>query len=239
MVPGLLITLVAGAMARGEAAEPWPSFLPAPTTMPQAIAAGVEQAWTRPTLTRHIDGERAHAPFDLYVALIDAPEVTALASRHLRLAPYAVRRLGPGWYHADDGMGAQGEYHVLARERTRRVMFSRGRHGSRFFGAITGVALTDLRFEPQGGYVAQRLSAWLVIDNRFAAVVARLLIPFFGQVADRKLQEGFRVTARVAEWAASRPAEFCPWLGGEASLGEARQPVLAAAGCPKRARPSP
>lgn len=110
-------------------------------------------------------------------------------------------------------------------------MFSRGRYVGRLLGTITGVALTDLHFEVQDGYVAQRLTAWVVIENRFAAMLARLLIPLFGQVADRKLQEGFRVTARVAEWAASRPAEFCQWLGGEPFSAETRQPVLAAARC--------
>lgn len=234
IVPALLVALAVTATAAGDA-ERWPPFVPSPATLPAAIATGVEQAWGRPTFTRHVDGERARAPFDLYVALVDAPEVTAAGARRLGLARYDVRRLGPGWYHADDGAGAQGEYHVLARERTRRVMFSRGHHVGRLLGTITGVALTDLRFEPHGGEVAQRLTAWVVIDNRLAAMLARIFIPLFGQVADRKLQDAFRVTARVAEWAAIHPTEFCKWLGGEAALGEARRPVLAAAGCGGRA----
>ncbi len=226
----LLVLAVAGA-ARGETAERWPPFLPPAATLPAAIAAGVEQAWTRPTILRHVDGEAAHAPIDLYAALIDAPEVTAAAARHLGVARYDVRRRGPDRYEVDDGAGAHGEYHVLVRERTRRVMFSRGRHVGRVLGTITGVALTDLRFDGHAGEVRQRLTAWVVIDNRVAALFARLFIPFFGQVADRKLQEAFRAAARVAEWAVSRPAEFCPWLRGESSLSEARQPVLAGARC--------
>jgi len=231
MIPVLLVALALAAMAHGEATERWPSFLPPAGTFPDAIAAGVARAWGRPTLTRQVDGERAHAPFDLYAALIDAPEVTAAGARHLGLARYDVGRLGPAWYRADDGAGAQGEYHVLVRDRTRRVMFSRGRHVGRLLGTITGVALIDLHLEPQDGYVAQRLTAWVVIDNRIVAMLARLLIPIFGQVADRKLQEGFRVAGRVAEWAVSRPSEFCPWLDAEPLPTETRRPALAAAGC--------
>src|SRR3989442_1172082 len=39
-----------------------------------------------------------------------------------------------------------------------------------------------------------------------------MLVRIFGFVADRKLTEGFRITARVVEWARREPAEFCAWL---------------------------
>ena len=231
----VLLALAAAWPARGEAIDRWPPFVPPPATLPAAIAAGVEQAWTRPTIVRRVDGEAARAHFDLYVALIDTPDVTAAAARHLAVGRYVASRRGPDWYEVDDGTGAHGEYHVLVRERTRRVMFSRGRHVG-VLGTITGAALTDLRFEAHGGEVRQGLTAWVVIDNRVAAVLMRLFVPFFGQVADRKLQEAFRAAARVAEWAASRPSEFCQWLAAESSLGDARHSVHAAAGC---GRPTP
>jgi hypothetical protein len=34
----------------------------------------------------------------------------------------------------------------------------------------------------------------------------------FGGIADRKLSEGVVTAARVAEWAATQPEEFCDWL---------------------------
>ena len=222
---GLALALVLTLVAWAQATEPWPSFLPPRVTFPPVIAAGVERVWRRPTITRRVEGEQAQAPFDLYVALIDAPEVTAAAARHLKLARYEARRLGDDWYQAEDGAGARGEYHVLVRERTRRVMFSHGSHRGRILGTITGAALTEIHFEPQGGHVVQGLTAWVLIENRFVAAMARLLVPLFGQVVDRKLQEAFRVTARVAEWAASRPGEFCQWLGQEPLPAEVRRPV--------------
>jgi hypothetical protein len=191
------------------------------------MAADVERIWTRPTIKRQVEGERAQAPLDLYVALIDTPEIATAAARHLQLARYEVKRLGGERFHVEDGVAAQGEYQVLARERGRRVMFSRGRHTGKILGTVAGIALTDVQFEARDGHIAQRLTAWVVIENRFLAVVARVLVPFFGQVADRKLQEVFRVTARVAEWAAARPAEFCNWLDRQPFPLEARQSVRA------------
>jgi hypothetical protein len=231
-VRDLVLALFLAVPVCAGATERWPPLLPPRNTLPPSIAADLERVWTRPTITRHVEGERAQAPLDLYVALIDAPEITTAAARHLQLARYDVRRLGEDRYHADDGSGAQGEYQVLVRERGRRVMFSRGRHTGRLVGTITGMALTDIHFEARDGHVAQRLTAWVLIENRFVAMVARVLVPLFGRVADRKLQEGFRVTARVAEWAAARPVEFCEWLGRQPFPAEARQPVRSAVrGC--------
>lgn len=208
-----------------DGAEPWPPQLPPRSSMSTAVAADIERIWTRPTIKRQIEGERAQAPLDLYVALIDTPEIATAAARHLQLARYEVKRIGADRFQVDDGSGAQGEYQVVGRDRGRRVMFSRGRHTGRVTGTITGIALTDVQFEAREGHVAQRLTAWVVIENRFLAAVARVLVPLFGRAADRKLQEGFRVTARVAEWAAARPLEFCEWLDRQPFPAEVRQTV--------------
>jgi hypothetical protein len=63
--------------------------------------------------------------------------------------------------------------------------------------------------------VDQELTAYVRIDNAFAAALARHLLPIFGRLADRKLSEGFAVTAKVAEWAVAHPDEFCDWLRRE------------------------
>jgi hypothetical protein len=227
----LALVFVLAAPVPAPATEKWPPMLPARATLPPALAADVERVWTRATISRSVEGERARAPLDLYVTLIDTPEIATAAARHLQLARYDVRRLAPDRFFMDDGVGAQGEYQVLVSERGRRVLFSRGRHTGRVVGTISGIALTDVGFEAREGYVVQRLTAWVLIENRFLAVVARMVIPFFGQVADRKLQEGFRVTARVAEWAAAKPAEFCDWLAQQPHPETARQPLRAVAHC--------
>jgi hypothetical protein len=219
------------------AAEKWPPMLPPRSALPPPLASDIERVWTRATITRNVEGERAQAPLDLYVTLIDTPEIATAAARHLQLARYDVRRLAPDRFSVDDGVGAQGEYQVLVSDRGRRVMFSRGRHTGRVVGTITGIALTEVFFEAREGHVAQRLTARVLIENRFLAVVARVVIPFFGQVADRKLQEGFRVTARVAEWAAARPPEFCDWLAGQPFPETTRQPLRNVARCRPPAPP--
>src|SRR5581483_8514158 len=138
---------------------------------------------------------------ETYLTFVDAPDLTAAAARHLRIAHYDVTMIGPDWYRVDDHSGARGVYHVLARDEGRRVILSWGSHAGRILGTIRGHALSVLDFEARGRETTQRLSAYVLIENAFAARLARLLAPAFGRVIDRKLTEGFRTTAKVAEWA--------------------------------------
>jgi len=54
-----------------------------------------------------------------------------------------------------------------------------------------------------------KLVAYIYIDSPVAATLARALVPTFGFLADRKLGEGMRVTAEVAEWAIEPSGGFC------------------------------
>ena len=213
--------------ASASAGDSWPTFLPPPSRYSPDEVAAVEKAWKAPTLHRSITGPPAPMPFEAYLALVDAPELTAAAARHLRIAQYEIRKIGPDWYEADDHDGSHGFYRVLVRQDGRRVTMSWGsRHGP-LLGTIRGSALTLLEFEAHGDQTLQRLETYVVIDNLIAARLARLLLATFGPVADRKLAHGFEVTARVAAWATERPGEFCAWVAQQPVDSDRRHHLLA------------
>lgn len=212
-------------MAVAIAAPGWPPFLPGPDAMPTDMVVSIEHVWADPTLSRTVRGRPAAVPFDVYAAFIDTPDVSAAAARFRKLARYQVRALGEDWYEADDHDGSRGVYRVLVRRPGRRVILSWGEHQSRLLGRVSGSALTVIDFTEQDGHVDQELAAYVRIDNSVAAALARLLVPLFGHVADRKLTEGFTVTAKVAEWAFARPDEFCEWLRREPLPDERRERV--------------
>jgi hypothetical protein len=209
----LAAVVLAAAIASGaRAVTGWPPFLPPRETWSPDVASSIERVWTDPTLTRAVEGPPAPVPFDVYTRFVDGPEVTAAAARHLGLAQYEVRRIGEQVYEADDHRGARGLYRVLVREPGQRVILSWGQHTGTLLGTIRGQALTVLAFQRSGRMTEQRLTAYVLIEHPVAAFLARALIPLFGGLADRKLAEGFQVTAQVAEWAVSKPVESCEWL---------------------------
>jgi len=192
------------------------------------VSAAVERVWIEPTLSRTVNGRSARVPFDVYIAFVDTPEVTAAAARFRKLGSYEIQALDDDRYRANDGDGARGIAQVLRREPRRLVLLSQGEHTGPILGTISGSALTILDFEPREGVVNPRLTAYVYIDNRVAAALARVLIATFGSLADRKLGEGLRVTAEVAEWAVDRSGGFCEWLAREPVPPARRDRILAA-----------
>lgn len=215
-----------------HAAQEFPPFLPGAGEFPPDVRAEIVSVWSGHTLTRTVDGRRARVPLEIYRLVIDHPDVTAAASRHLGLVKYRVRALGPDRYAAEDGDGATGIYRVLLQEDRRRVMLSHGSHEGRVLGRISGASLTILSFEVRAGEdgaheVSQRVETFVRIDNRVAAFFARLLFPLFSSYADRKIVETFNVTAQVSEWAATEPAAFCAWLRSPEGMPERREAFAA------------
>jgi len=222
----LLLSLVSG--ASGASPEPWPSLLGPRNAFPPDVSAAVQLLWSEPTLRRTVNGRPAHVPFDVYVAFLDTPEVTAAAARFRRFGNYEIQMLDDDRYLASDGDGARGLALVLRREPRRVVMLSRGEHTGPFLGTISGSALTVLDLEPQPQVVNPKLIAYVYIDNPIAAGLARTLVPTFGFLADRKLGEGLRVTAEVAEWAIEPSGGFCDWLAREPLPRARRARILTA-----------
>ncbi len=223
---GLVSLLTLAVSATGDApGTSWPAFLLPPETFPASIVASVERVWTAPTLARTIEGPTVGAPYAVYVAFVDSPDVSAAAARFRHLAKYEVEPLAGDAYRAEDGAGARGTYRVLAREPRRRVILSHGEYSGPLIGAISGSALSVLDLEPDhdgADSVGQHLTVYVRIDNAVAAAVARLLVFLFGGIADRKLAAGLTVTAKVTEWAVEHPADFCAWLA-QTPLDPARQ----------------
>jgi hypothetical protein len=209
------LLLALATAASGAPVPPWPPVLNARESYPADVSAAVERVWSDPTLSRTVKGRAAHVPLDVYVAFLDTPEVTAAAARFRGLASYEIRALDDNRYLASDGAGARGSAQVLQRQPRRVVMLSRGEHTSSFLGTISGSAITVIDLEPQGHEVNPTLVAYVYIDNPLAASLARTLVPTFGFIADRKLGEGMRVTAEVAEWAINPSGGFCDWLARE------------------------
>lgn len=219
----LLATSTSGVSARS-----WPALLGSPEVFPLDVSAAVERIWLDPTISRTVNGRSARVPFEVYVAFMATPEVTVAAARFRKLGNFEIQALDDDRYWVSDGDGACGLAQVLRREPRRLIMLSRGEHTGPFLGTISGSALTIVDLESREDAVNPRLTAYVYIDNRVAAALARVLISTFGFIADRKLGEGLRVTAEVAEWAVDPSGGFCDWLAQEPVPPASRDRIRAA-----------
>jgi len=57
------------------------------------VSEAVDRLWIEPTLTRTVKGRPAHVPFDVYIAFLDTPEVTAAAARFRGIGSYEIQAL--------------------------------------------------------------------------------------------------------------------------------------------------
>jgi len=75
-----------------------PALLGSREAFPPDVSAAVERIWLEPTLRRTVNGRSARVPFDVYVAFLDTPEVTAAAARFRGLGVYEIRALDDDSY---------------------------------------------------------------------------------------------------------------------------------------------
>lgn len=221
------MTLMATVVLTGTGFSGWPAFLPPPGTLPPEVSTDVERVWRDPTFVRSIQGRPVSAPLDIYLALLDAPDVTARAASFLKVAKHRVRVVGDDWFEGEDGSGAHGFYRVLVRTPDRRVFLAWGENEDGVLGMTRGSALSVLEFKRRDGKIDQELTAYVWVDRGLVAVLTRVFLPIFGSIADRKLSEGMTMAGVVAEWAVARPAEFCAWLEGEPLAPERSGPIRA------------
>ena len=78
--------LVLTPSAGGVPARPWRSLLGSTEVLAPEVSAAIERVLAAPTLERQVHARSARTPLDVYLAFLDAPELTAAAARFLKLA---------------------------------------------------------------------------------------------------------------------------------------------------------
>ena len=113
-----LLALAAGAGAASPG--PWTSLLGPRQSFAPDVSAAVERVRSEPTLRLTLDGRPARVSPDVYMAFLDAPEVTAAAARFRHIARFEIRAFDDDHYVASDGDGARGSAQVLRLHRQPR-----------------------------------------------------------------------------------------------------------------------
>jgi len=205
LVAGLWLPL-SDRLAAEEAA--WPPFLP--HSADKRTDDAVEEIWKKRTFERKLSPAPVGVPMDLYVALINAPEVVAAAANHLQMTAATLTIVADRTYEWRSPDGSQAMLRVLLSEPAQQVTLSQGQlavHGLTVRGSVLG----NLKLSSGEGGVHSELATYVRIDNVILAWLTKALLALMPKTIDAELSKGFEITGAVARWVWQAPEEFCQW----------------------------
>jgi hypothetical protein len=207
----------------------WPPFLP--HSGDKRSDDAVEQMWKKRTFERKLSPAPVGVPMDLYVALINAPEVVAAAANHLRMTAATLDLVADRTYEWRSPDGSRAMLRVLLSEPSQQVTLSQGQlavHGLTIRGSVLG----NLKLSSGKGGVHQELTTYVRIDNAILAWLTKALLPLMPKTIDAELSKGFEITGAVAGWAWQDREEFCRWQETSRFAPERVKSIADAARCP-------
>jgi hypothetical protein len=162
------------------------------------------------TTTNKLGPLRTPLPEMVYTYLLNHPSMTAVLANRLGIALYRSEMRGSGRYWGNDGEGTEGIVELVYQDRTSRVYYLEGSHGSRFLPRITGKAVVLLRMnQVTDSNGVEAMDSTLVfytrLDNRLLAGIVSLLRPFAGSAVARKLAKGVDTVNRLSQVMRQQP----------------------------------
>lgn len=158
----------------------------------------------------------------LHEFLLSRPDLGAALARLQGHGPYRVTRVAPGAFEGTDGDGAFASLRVLREAEGLRVFHARGRYVVPLAPDVSGEAVVLLRTAysdtPQGDLAHGELTVYARLDNRVLGWVLKVLIPFVGDVLDRKMARAFASESRAVEALSRDPEGVLARLAQEPSV---------------------
>lgn len=148
---------------------------------------------------------------ELYLYVVDHPEIIANVWQLLGIENVVLRPIGPDRFRAEDGAGTVGTVEFLYRSHDTHVIFADGAYdGPMFTKPVRGKCLLVLKTgylrESSGEYyITNRLDAFIHLDHAGVEFLAKTFQPLVGRVADYN----FLATGSFLE-SLSRTAELNP-----------------------------
>ena len=185
-----------------------------------------------PTFVAHLQMETDASP-QVFIYLLDHPDINCALARALQIAPTRLRRVGPGRYQGDDGAWNSGTLEVLSAEGDRRVVLAQGVSRGYWFGDVAGRVVAAVALAREGDRLRGEIAVWAKIDHGVLDRLLRIVAPVIKGLLDSQLEKQYGITFRVAEHASHDTARFCHALAViPDGSREERQTLASLAACP-------
>jgi hypothetical protein len=171
----------------------------------------VREILARPSFVRRLRLETV-ANLQVFIYLLDHPDINSALARALQIAPTRLWRVGPQRYQGEDGEWNSGTLEVLSATGDRRVFWEHGVSRGWWFGDVTGRVVAVVNISRDSDRIRGEVEVWAKLDQGALDRLLRMVAPVLGGFLDRKLEEQFGITFRVAELASRDPVRFCQVL---------------------------
>jgi hypothetical protein len=176
----------------------------------------VASIMAEPTIFRRLPTSVVDCRPELFTFLAQNPEVMVEIWRHLGVSQVTLTRIDERTCEISDGAGTTGTIIVVEQTceegaQNRIVMLADGSfEGKPFQQPISAqcvLILTSGSKEETNGrrYVAARLDAFIKLDRKSLALVAKAVYPFVGQTADRNFADTMLFVSNLSYTAEKRP----------------------------------
>ncbi|HEX3869694.1 MAG TPA: hypothetical protein VHV77_04575 [Pirellulales bacterium] len=155
------------------------------------IAAAVNDT----TIFRRLPTQVIQCDPEFYVFLVEHPEVIVSVWRALGVSDVKLNRMANDVLRADDGAGTVGTVEMVYKDHETHVFYSEGVYdGPVLASPLRGECVLLLRTsfvrEPNGRYyITCRCDSFVHLDNATLEVLAKVVQPLVGQVADHNFRE--------------------------------------------------
>ena len=149
---------------------------------------------------------------DLYLFMINHPDVTVNLWQVLNVTQIQLDQTGPDTFRADDGQGTKGEVQFLYRSHDLHVIYAVGTHeGSMFQKPVRGSCLLVLKTgysrEPDGGYyITSQLDTFFNLEHVGLDLLTKTFHPLVGRAADYNFIESAGFLGTLTRTGETRPA---------------------------------
>lgn len=157
--------------------------------------AKVSRVLAATTLYRRMPSQMIECDPNLYVFLVEHPDLVVNIWETLGISEVSVERLNERSFSANDKAGTLGRMEYLHRSPELHLVYAEGSYDGPLFGrSIKGKTLLMLRsryFRNADGrhYVRCRLDAFLHVENVGVGVLAKTFQPLVGAAADHNFRE--------------------------------------------------
>jgi hypothetical protein len=132
---------------------------------------------------------------DLYLFMINHPDVTVNLWQVLEVTNIQLQQTGPNTYRANDGQGTKGDVEFLYRSHDLHVLYATGTYeGPLFKNPVRGSCLLLLKTgysrEPDGHYyITSQLDTFFNVDHVGLDLITKTFHPLVGKAADYNFVE--------------------------------------------------